>query len=178
LKESENPFNYTEHINNNDFENFKKIHSESIEIKSKALMTAAEFGRTQMVSFLLSYPKVDTTLINNYAFRRAVRNNHIDTAIVLLNDKRVDPSDANDYALIVAINNDSLDFIRLLLKEKSVNPAIRSNELITLAYQANKLELVKLLWTHQYVKDTLENDDKELYDIVIKIDTQEKIQGF
>ena len=167
-----------EYIENNDFDGFKIIDSESIIVKNNAIMKAAELGRSEMVSFLLSYPELDPTFHDNYAFRRAVRNNHTKTAVILLNDKRVDPSDAGNYALVVSASQDLFDIIHLLLKDERVDPSHNNNDVIIHAYNQNQQKLVDILWCDKRVKNTLKHTCNPLFKLLIERDLKNKIKSF
>ena len=53
-----------------------------------------------------------------------------------------------------------------------------NNYIIRFAYNEGYLDIVNLLWQDQRVKDTLENDDKELYNELIKNDIKDKVEDF
>ena len=77
-----------------------------------------------------------------------------------------------------AIENNNINNVKLLLNDKRVDPSDDNNWAIKLASQNGHVDIVNLLWQDQRIKNSLENDDKELYNKLIKNDIKDKVKDF
>ena len=78
-----------------------------------------------------------------------------------------------------AIKSNNIEDVKLLLNHSEVNPAYKDNWAIICAYYAKHTDIVNLLWQDQRIKDTLKNDDIDLYNELIKKDKiKEKVEVF
>jgi hypothetical protein len=73
-------------------------------------------------------------------------------------------------------NEKPFEIIKMLLNDQRIDPSIYFNLNIKSFSCCNVI--IDLLWTNKKVKKSLEKDDKELYDILIKQDLKEKIIKF
>ena len=112
------------------------------------LLESSMRGYTDIVKFLLKYPKIDPNggSVDNPIIL-ASANEHIDIVKLMLKDPRVNPNDSRgEYdAIIVAARDGYLDIVKLLLSDKRVNPNAHRNYAIQLASENGHTEIVKLL---------------------------------
>ena len=93
-------------------------------------------------------------------------NNDINKLRILLN------------VFYVSIKNNNIENINFFLNNSRFNPATNRNNGIRMAADNELYNIVNLLWQDQRIKDTLENDNKELYNELIKNDIKDKIEDF
>ena len=95
-----------------------------------------------------------------------------------LKDKTIDPSYDINFPLVVSITRNDVNVVELLIKDKRVIPSDRGNWAISLASEKNYFDIVKLLWKDNLVKNTLQQDNNELYQILITKDVKKKADNF
>jgi hypothetical protein len=138
---------------------------------------AVENGHLNIVKILLSECNL-THYENNVAITLASKNGHTDVVRLLLNDERFHPFQDNYYSLRRSVNYAYFDIVKLLLNHPKAKPEVDSNWCISQAYKNGNMNIVMLLWNCNNVRNTLENNNKELYDHLIKIDITPKINNF
>jgi hypothetical protein len=67
-------------------------------------------------------PNVDPAAVDNYAFRYAAENGHLDVVKFLSLDKRAKPAACNNYAIRRAASNGHLEVIKYLMTLPNVQP--------------------------------------------------------
>ncbi|MDF2577349.1 MAG: hypothetical protein K0S74_833 [Chlamydiales bacterium] len=151
----------SEKISYEGFEMLLKHPNFDLKAKIQAFIFAAEYGRTDIINFLIRDPKIDPSMQNHQALKFAFQNGHEDTVKVLLGDKRVNPSFSFNYAVECAANNGWFNILELLLKDKRVNPADR-DDIALLAALKNKQPLAAQLLL----------EDKRVFEIVGQLTPQ------
>ncbi len=114
-------------------------------------------------------------MINQNKFHRLIYNNDIENIKIFLKDKKLNPSLFNNIAIIKASELGYLDIVKLFLNDKRVNPSDKLNSAITFAFKNKHFNIVNLLWQDQRIKNSLEKDNKELYNNLI---FQDNIENF
>jgi hypothetical protein len=109
---------------------------------------------------------------------KAIRKNDINKVKSLLNDKRVDPSKSNNWLIQIASKFGFFDIVELLLTDKRIDPSDIGNLAISYAYKNQYFNIVDLLWEDNRVKETLEKNEVECYQYLIKKDIKNKISHF
>jgi hypothetical protein len=127
-----------------------------------AIGYASYYGNIEMVQLLLNDSRINPSDDDNYAFRQAVYGVKLDVIILLLKDKRVDPSDYSNNA-IFTINN--------------IIPNGFLNNSVLKSYKKHFI-ILDLLWNNKKVKNTLRNDQPEIYSKLMKKDITNKIDKF
>ena len=122
----------------------------------------------------MGYKKMNKQAI----FERAININSIELFKKLILSEKVDPSKNINYPIRLATQLGHIDIVKLLLLDKRVNPADKFNSTIDYAYEKKYIELVDLLWSDIRVKQTLENHNSILYQILIKKDIKNKVSKF
>jgi hypothetical protein len=97
---------------------------------------------------------------------------------VKLNINKIDPSYNENYSVGIASALGYFEIVSLLLNDSRVNPSDYSNYAIKEAYRHLHKEVVNLLWQNVRVKNTLKNDDIEIYNELIKKDIKLKVENF
>jgi hypothetical protein len=97
---------------------------------------------------------------------------------ILLKHKDYTQSCQLEYDLRSAACKGQLEIIKLLLKYNDIKPNIGDNSIINFAYSRDKIDVVSFLWKHKIIKDTLQNDNLELYNKLISKDIKDKINLF
>ena len=77
-----------------------------------------------------------------------------------------------------AIRDNNIKQIELLLNDKRIDPSNLNNFAIRFASENGQTEIVNLLWSNQRIKDTLQNDNLELYNHMITKETINKLDEF
>lgn len=96
-------------------------------------------------------------------------------AIRFLISSNVDLSQNDNYAIFFAADKGLNEILKLLLKQPNINPADGNNRAISFAYDFRDPKTVQILWNDHRVKETLEKDDPELYEI---LSLQDNIKNF
>ena len=111
-------------------------------------------------------------------FEWAIEGNNIDLIEELLNYIEVDPAIDNNMALMDASEYGYFDIVKLLLNDSRVDPSDQDNFAICHASDRKNTEMVELLWSKTSVKNTLKDNDHELYDELIKNDIRNNVLSF
>lgn len=120
-------------------------------VLSDSFVFAVEYGRVDIVKFLLQDKRADptcsstTTSERNYAIRCAAKDNQLKIVELLLKDGRVDPTCSGNYPLGVAAAYGHIEMVRLLLQDKRVDPAARENHAVRVAAESGYWNVVELL---------------------------------
>ena len=69
-------------------------------------------------------------------------------------------------------------YVKNLLKNKKVDPSYDDNWAIIFSSKKRLTDIVKLLWEDQIIKNTLKNDNIELYNKLIQQDITNKVSEF
>lgn len=85
---------------------------------SKSIIVASEFGRLDLVAYLLKDPRVDPSSMRNEAIFIASKNGWDNIVKILLEDSRVNPADYDNRALSSGIKYKNV--VRLLLTDSRV----------------------------------------------------------
>ncbi len=96
----------------------------------------------------------------------------------LLNDDRVNPTHHRSYALRYASENGHFDIVKLLIKDGRSELHKVRNYSIRSAYNNKHKEVVDILWQEEIIKNTLKDDDADLYNILIQEDIKNKVRAF
>lgn len=135
-----------------------------------------EKNDVENVKSILKDKNLDPSEENNWSIKIACQYGYIDIVKLLLADKRIDPSNDNNWSIILAAQHDHIEIVKLLLNDKRVDPSDNENLAISLA-KGND-EIVHLLWKDKRVKNTLDFDDPELYNELIRFNIKEKVENF
>lgn len=111
-------------------------------------------------------------------FLEAIKINHLKLVKDLLNNDNVNPAKNNNVALQWASQKAHYDIVELLIKDPRINPADRKNLVIIDAYQRKNIHLVNLYWADYRVRDSLQIDNIDLYNKLMKDDIKNKLKGF
>lgn len=122
----------------------------------------------KMVESLLKNKKIDVSAENNWAIELASTSGHFEMVKLLLNDKKVNPADNRNWTIQSTYKKAYYDILDSVNK-KNFNIFSFNNKYIN---------IVKLLWRDERVKNSLKNDDDELYNELIKQDISNKIELF
>ena len=144
-----------------------------------AILYAAKNGYTYIVELLLNNENInffDENLV--WVIKHPSQNGDIETIKAIINNKRFDITEHIASGIISAAENGYVDIVELFLSDDRLNPLQSHSWAIT---QANKLKhynVVTLLWRKTNVKDTLKNDNINLYNKLIQEDIQNKVSKF
>lgn len=142
---------------------------------NKSMQKAVGYNRPEVVKLLLNDSRVSPNISGYQPISVACRYGYLDVVKLLLNDDRVDPSVGDDCPLYVSAKYDDIDVMKLLLNDKRVDPTTRNNYAVKKAFQRNNVEMLNLLWKNKKVKDSLFEENSELYN---KIDLICKVKEF
>jgi hypothetical protein len=142
------------------------------------LRAAINEGAINIVKFAITNLNFSINFEKNIPIRLAAKYGHTEVFKLLLDDPRVDPSDDFDYAIQAASKNGHCAILNYLLKDKRVDPLRENNWAIKNANQHKQLSSVLILWNDPRVKNTLRQDDFDLFNQLIKKDLKQKINEF
>ena len=81
-------------------------------------------------------------------------------------------------AFLMMCQNGQLRMISLLIEDGKFNPIYKNNSGMKFAAKKSFFKIMKLLWDFDIVKNTLKNDNKIVYNIMIQQDVKNKIGDF
>ena len=111
-------------------------------------------------------------------FETAIDNNDYKKVKLLLADRRGDPAADSNSAIRCASRNGNTEVVKLLSSDPSVYPAASANYAIVKASENGHSDVVNLLWKNKKVKETLKNNDLNLFNSLTQLDIKEKIKSF
>jgi hypothetical protein len=108
----------------------------------------------------------------------AILDKNIKNIENLINNENVDPSEFDNNAIIKASYEGNIDVIKLLLSDLRVDPSDDLNSAISICLDYNHIEAIKLLWKDKRVKDTLKNNNSNLYKKIFNTVIKNKVCEF
>ena len=147
-------------------------------IKQKEFDSAIEKNDIEKFKLLIQDENVNPSCTHNYALRLSSKLGHTTIVKLLLNDKRVNYIDDICTAFCRASEYGHIEVVKILLTNKGFTPAINCNEAIIKSYHNGYDKVVQLLWQDVRIKNSLNEDDKELYGKLLKKDVQIKLGTF
>jgi len=119
---------------------------------------------------------------------RAVKNNEYTLTKILLNaisdhdvlsqNMDITFEEFINYCIITSVENSHFDILYLLIEDPRVDSSYLNNFAINKAYKAKQYNLVNLLWKEKQIKETLVNDNLNLYQKLIPKDIKKKVEAF
>ena len=146
--------------------------------KQQKLVQAIRNKDIDNIKMLLNDDDVEPSNLDMNFISYFSKNGNEKIVELLLKDKRVSPSHCNNYAVRYAAKNGHLNIVKLLLNDNRVNPSDCSNHAVSISHTNGHHEIVELLCQKIIVINTLEEDNKELYNILEKIFVKNKISEF
>jgi len=127
-----------------------------------------------VLNLLTNDPELDICVEDNYPFRIACENGHLEIVKLLMLYKCINPSAHDNYAFKRAALNGHLDVVKYLLENcPSVDPTAENNYAIRWAAHCGHYEVVDLLAKNERVSETWDFVMKEFDEI----DTTKKCCG-
>ena len=114
----------------------------------------------------------------DFSIEIAARRGYIEIVNILLQQKSTNPNINNSEPLILATQYGHFETVKLLLNDPRVDPVGICNIPIKSASFNNDEKIIQLLWSDERIKNTLENDDLQLYNELIQRNFIKKIQSF
>jgi hypothetical protein len=114
----------------------------------------------------------------NYSIKYVSQNGYIDVLKILLKNKKINPAVDDNYPLVIASKFGHSQIIELLINDPRINPAFPNNNAINNAYHIRNNFIINIIWQDFRVKNTLKYDNPILYEILIKIDIENKLKKF
>lgn len=131
---------------------------------SDCFLMSARSGDVNNVLILLNDTRVNIGIFNNYAFKSAIKKNHINVVKILLNDKRIyNNVDLKNICVGDSCKIGNYCIVKLLLNDKNIDPSINNNQAIKLAYKNNDFEIIKMLLSNDKVEKSLNIKTKNKY---------------
>ena len=151
--------------------------------KQDEFNAAINFSQISKLKLLINDENVDPSYNNNNAIRFSSENGHTEIVELLLNDKRIDPAYDNNWAIQSAIIDGYISIVELLLADERVDPSDEMNYALLLAldYKQNNIKqnnIFNLLWKDKRIKNTLKNDNLELYNNLTRTEIEKKVNLF
>jgi hypothetical protein len=111
-------------------------------------------------------------------FINAVKFNNLSEVELLLKNKSLDDYKKRSKALQHSSFMGLIEMTELLLSDELINPALNKNYAINVSYIKGYKHIIALLWNDQRVKNTLKNDNLELYNLLIQKEVHSKLKKF
>ncbi len=146
--------------------------------KQEKLIQSIEDGDFKTFKLLIKDSEINPLENDNYAIRLASYKGFLDFVKLLLNDIRVNPSANKNESLLLAAKYGHIEVVKLLLNDSRVSPLDFKHTAIYTAFQNRELEVVKLLWKDNVVKNSLRENDYELYEFLMTEYSKDKIINF
>jgi ankyrin repeat protein len=108
----------------------------------------------------------------------AAKNGNYNLTKFILENTDIAANVEGHSAIMRAASNGFVDIVELLLQDKTVDPSFNSNSIIRIAHIREQKNVVELLWKNEVVKKTLKKDDDKIYNSLIKIEIQNKVNEF
>jgi hypothetical protein len=108
----------------------------------------------------------------------AIQNNDLSRVKSLFNNEDFDPSFLENWAIRYSAEVGNIEICKLLLKDERVNPTSCKNSPIIEAFNSKNIEITQLLWNDIRVKKSLQKDDEELYNYLMKESIKKKVSKF
>ena len=167
---------------NNDIEELKSLLNNGVfpnpKENGQILSKASELGYINIVNLLLDCNDIKFTNNCNDALGSACYTGNFEIIKILLKDKRFNAHSNNSYAIKVSSIRGFFDITQLLLQYNKIDPSHDSNMSINCAYERDHFNIVNLLWKDNRVKNTLQQDNANLYNQLIKKEVQNKVNKF
>ena len=109
-----------------------------------AVVTAADYGRLNVINVLVRDPRFDPSEQDCFLFRWAARHGSLELVQTLIQDPRVNPAIKNNDAVLSAIRNGRIEVVRFLLKDPRVELVPDENLLVYVA-RCGFADMVELL---------------------------------
>ena len=113
-----------------------------------------------------------------YSLIFAIEENNIEKVKTLLSLKKENPAYNKNYVIGVSAEAGCLDIVKLLLEDSRVDPSDDNNYAIKLAHKNKYTNIVEILWNEKCVKNTLKQDNLELYNNLMRKDIKNKVDEF
>jgi hypothetical protein len=127
---------------------------------------------------ILNHKDTVPTYDDCHAFVIAVERGFTEIVKLFLTNPKVDPSLRDNHCISISAQEGRKEIVELLLKDPRVNPSDENNFSICCALNYQHKEIAKLLWQDKRVKNSLKQDRIDIYNKLIKIDIQNKIETF
>ena len=127
---------------------------------------------------LLNNPAYETKNSNYYILMHAIKKKHIPIIKILLKDKNTDPIQHNNYALGVSCDFNLIEIMHILLKDKRILPEFNDNVAMLIAHSKGNQTCIDTLWKYQNVKKTLQKSHPRIFNELMVLDMQDKIEDF
>ena len=145
--------------------------------KQDEFKKAIEENNLELVNSLLQEGRIDPEDNRNEALRIAAKYGYVDI-VKLLFKVGVKAIYSDNCAIRIASFYGNITLVEFLLKEPKVDPTDCVNESLSYAYKNGYIEIVELLWNDQRIKNTLKNDNMELYNTLMQQDVKNKVSEF
>ena len=147
--------------------------------KIREFKSAIYFNDFNKVSLLLKDKTFNQFNSLNEDIIEAAGQGYISIVELLLNEPRINiTAEQINQAICMASFNGFYEIVTSLLSKKNINPAYDKNYSIIYASYNKHNDVVELLWKYKIVKNTLKNDNIELYNKLIKKDIGSKVREF
>lgn len=150
--------------------------------KFEQLLNAINNNKITIIKKLLSDKTLDPSQHDNIALFAATKKWKPKIIELLLNDERVNPaSDATNDARGLIVDSASygnINIVKLLLKDPRVDFSFSCNQAIRISMSEGYTEITKLLFNDANVKNKLIKYNIDLYNTLVKENTERKITNF
>ena len=145
------------------------------ELGVETLIFSIRTDNKELFDFVLSRKEVDVFARANEALRDSCKKNKMYFLKKILELEEVNPSFTeeihfSEFLLKIASQNGNNEAVELLINEYNLNPADHHNASIAYAYLKGKMSTVRLLWKDERVKESLFENDEEMYHELMTID--------
>jgi hypothetical protein len=127
---------------------------------------------------MLSLKNFNPAFELNVAVRYAAQNNKEEILKILIKDSRINPTVYHNQAFSNAASVGLINILKILLENDRIIASAYDNKAIRKAFFNQELKTVNFLFSIEDVRNSLSGDDIELYNHLIKLEVQQKINKF
>jgi ankyrin repeat protein len=175
-----NNYKFIAAVRNNEIELIKQlVESKTINPTfddNFSLQIACKYGFLELLKFLVNIPEVIIKEDYNL-FSYGVKSGSVKIINFLLLQPNCNPNEKTD-PLEQAVKFGYTDIVKSFLNDKRISPEINENWLIRQAHYCKRYEVVRLLFKNKYVKETLQTQFPDFFELIIKELISDKITSF
>jgi hypothetical protein len=149
-----------------------------IDRKTNPIEAAIKGGHIHITKLILDRTTLRGDENRSHSIHLASKLGHFDIVEFLLSKTYSNPSDKENLAIRNAAKNGHINIVKLLLNDSRVDPSDHYNLAILLAYDNNHENVIELLWNNEQVKNSLKEDEIDVYHKLIKFDIKNKVNNF
>jgi hypothetical protein len=140
--------------------------------------SAVQYLDYENVKKFINNTNVDIHEGNDLAWKFIILNNDFNLFNLFLKETDINPNTQSNYALYNCIKFSHQEILKVLLEDKRVDPTIDGFCAIYKALEYKNNTVIHLLLNHKSIRTDLKKEDLNLYNKLMKINNEKKINNF